>query len=245
MNQVRAVGKLTDTYLRYGIVPVGKKSRLRLGLPAPTSKGSVKMEVLFDSGRKKQLLVYDPVGERFFGVKGWYTANLAKKGDQVAIEVIIPGQRYRFHFISDLLTKSAAEQKARTPITTNTKRDRNKSVVGQPINYRNLMYGPVNEQGVVLLFGMLFEELGMIVEEVKTGFPDATVRRFNGKGWVRERVEFEYVSLNFKKHKHPVDECDIIVCWKHNWTQCPLEVIDLIKYIPFSPTANTMTRQLA
>ena len=108
-------------------------------------------------------------------------------------------------------------------------------MVGHPINFRNLVYSPVNEQGVVLLFGMVFEELGFIVEEVKTGFPDATVRRYNGKGWQRERVEFEFVSENFKLHKHPVKECDLIICWQHNWQSCPLEVIELESFIPLAP----------
>jgi len=32
---------------------------------------------------------------------------------------------------------------------------------------------PVNEQGVVLLFGMLAKELGYVIEAVQTGFPTA------------------------------------------------------------------------
>lgn len=226
MNDQKKISTLTETYLKYGIVPVGKV-RVQLGLPAPAG-GSVKIAVLFDDGKKSHDLVYDPVGERFFGVKGWFAAHRAVKGDHVVIETAEPGRLYRFRFAPKasmsppLPGPSAIMPSARKP----------KSVVGQPINYRGLVYAPVNEQGVVLLFGMVFEELGMIVEEVKTGFPDAVIRRFNGKGWLRERVEFEYVSSNFKQHKHPVDGCDIIVCWKHNWKECPLEVIDLAKFIP-------------
>lgn len=164
----------------------------------------------------------------FFGVKGWFLKNGARKGDHISIEIISPGQ-YRFGFIPQTLKSQS--QSTCTTVTAYKKRV--KSVVGEPVNYRGLIYGPVNEQGVVLLFGMLFEELGMIVEEVKTGFPDATIRRFNGKGWVRESVEFEYVSTNFKRHKHPIDECDIIICWKHDWKDCPLEVIDLASFVPF------------
>ena len=35
----------------------------------------------------------------------------------------------------------------------------------------------------------------MYIEEIKPGFPDCIGRRFNGKGWERVRIEFEYFSL--------------------------------------------------
>ena len=52
------------------------------------------------------------------------------------------------------------------------------------------------------------------------------------------RIEFEYNSKNFLEHGHNPDECDIIVCWEHNWKDCPLEVIELreiIKDLPNKP----------
>lgn len=238
MNQAQAIGSITNTYLKYGIVPVGKKSKT-LGLPTSSSAGSVKIDVLFDNAKEKQSLLYDPIAERFFGVKGWYKANCAQVGDQVAIEAVSHGQLYRFRLLPKQSHKVPAQKKTQVPATMSAKRGRGESVVGQPINYHGLVYAPANEQGVVLLFGKVFEELGMMVEEVKTGFPDATVRRFNGRGWVRERVEFEYESSSFKKHKHPVEGCDIIVCWKHNWTECPLEVIDLEKFVSVISTDKT------
>jgi len=30
---------------------------------------------------------------------------------------------------------------------------------------------------------------------------------------------------------HPLDGCDGIVCWIHNWSECPLEVIELRKVV--------------
>jgi hypothetical protein len=29
------------------------------------------------------------------------------------------------------------------------------------------------------------------------------------------------------KHAHDVEKCDMIVCWIHNWPECPLEVVEL------------------
>lgn len=57
-----------------------------------------------------------------------------------------------------------------------------KSVVGDPINFRELVYAPLNEQGVVFLFGKVAGDLNMYVEEIKPGFPDCIPRRFTGKG---------------------------------------------------------------
>jgi hypothetical protein len=36
-------------------------------------------------------------------------------------------------------------------------------------------------------------------------------------------------SKNFLAHGHDVRGADLIVCWKHNWENCPLEVIELRK----------------
>ena len=41
------------------------------------------------------------------------------------------------------------------------------------------------------------------------------------------RIEFEYESRNFLRHLHNANGCDLIVCWKHNWPECPLEVLEL------------------
>lgn len=103
------------------------------------------------------------------------------------------------------------------------------SIVGDLINFRGLVYAPLNENGVIFLFGKIMEDLNMYVEEIKPGFPDCIVRRFTGKGWTRIRIEFEFQSKNFEKHGHDPNGCDMIVCWEHNWENCPsnLEIIEL------------------
>jgi hypothetical protein len=104
---------------------------------------------------------------------------------------------------------------------------REQSIVGDLINFRGLVYSPINENGVVYLFGKVTEDLHMYVEEIKPGFPDCIARRFTGKGWERTRVEFEFKSSNFKFHGHNPDGCDLVVCWEHDWKECPIEVIEL------------------
>jgi hypothetical protein len=93
-----------------------------------------------------------------------------------------------------------------------------------------LRNAPTNENGVILVFGMLAERLGFHIQAVKTGFPDCeAMRRVGSSEWQTVMIEFEYESRNFFTHGHPVDGCDVIVCWRHNWGECPhsLEVIEL------------------
>ena len=54
------------------------------------------------------------------------------------------------------------------------------SIVGELINFRGLVYGPVNEMGVVALFAKVGEELGFIIEEIRAEFPDCIARRQGG-----------------------------------------------------------------
>jgi hypothetical protein len=101
---------------------------------------------------------------------------------------------------------------------------------GEPIEFLGLRHSPLNEQGVVYLFGILSKQLGFIIEAVRTDFPDCEGKRqIPGKQgrWEQVSIEFEYKSSNFKEHRHNPDECDVIVCWEHDWKDCPIEVISL------------------
>ena len=101
---------------------------------------------------------------------------------------------------------------------------------GDPLDFPTLRHEPVNEQGVVLLFGMLAKDLGYVVEAVQAGFPDCEAKRLIGpQRWQRVHIEFEFESRNFRDHGHPLTGCDVIVCWCHNWDDCPahIEVLEL------------------
>src|SRR3989441_2128708 len=85
---------------------------------------------------------------------------------------------------------------------------------------------PINEQGVVLLFGMMSDDLGFSIEAIRPGFPDALVvdYRANPNRGVKKSIEFEFASSHFARQKHPVNGAQIIVCWVHDWTNCPKEI---------------------
>ena len=112
------------------------------------------------------------------------------------------------------------------------KRLSHRPTYGNPIDFRGLRHEPVNENGVLLLFGAVAKELGFLVESVQSGFPDCEAKREIAPGkWQRVFIEFEFQSRNFRERGHPTDGCDLIVCWRHNWPDCPLEVIELARVI--------------
>jgi hypothetical protein len=101
---------------------------------------------------------------------------------------------------------------------------------GEPIDFRGLRHAPINELGVVFLFGIVSRELGFIVESIQAEFPDCLAKRLSDpkrNRWTQVQIEFEYRSRNFVAHQHRSEECDLIVCWIDDWPDCPIEVIAL------------------
>ena len=95
-----------------------------------------------------------------------------------------------------------------------------------------MCFAPVNEQGVVFLFGALSSKLGFIVTYVGTQYPDIEAFREVAPGrWQRVRIEAEYLSRNFLDHCHDPSGCDLIVCWENNWPEAPMEVIELKEHV--------------
>jgi hypothetical protein len=103
-------------------------------------------------------------------------------------------------------------------------------IVGQPFGFRNLLHAPTTELGVVHVFGLLAPELNIAVEHIGPTYPDCRALRPEpgpGNRWRRIAIEFELRSSNFKHHRHDPALCDLIVCWEHDWAECPLEVLEL------------------
>ncbi|MGE5321678.1 MAG: homing endonuclease associated repeat-containing protein [Actinomycetota bacterium] len=93
---------------------------------------------------------------------------------------------------------------------------------------------PVNEMGVMCLFVLLAKRMGFIIDVVRAQFPDCEARYEVEPGrWQRVWIEFEFESIAFRRHRHDPAGCDIIVCWRHNWADCPkhLKVIELSRIV--------------
>jgi hypothetical protein len=109
---------------------------------------------------------------------------------------------------------------------------KDRPLLGAPTGLPAFPYEPVNEMGVMVLFSMMAQQLGFVIESVQAGFPDCQAKIEVEPGrWQHFRIEFEFESRGFKQHGHDAGKCDLIVCWRHNWKNCPphLQVLELSK----------------
>ena len=104
---------------------------------------------------------------------------------------------------------------------------KNLKYIGNKINFRGLINSPINEQEVVVLFGLVAKDLGFLIERIRTNFPDCIARRYNGKEYKKVKIEFEFKSSNFILHGHSKTGCDVIVCWEDDLINFSLPIIEL------------------
>jgi hypothetical protein len=110
------------------------------------------------------------------------------------------------------------------------KRKKGDECVGEVLNFRGMSNAPVNEMGVVSLFSAMAVELGYRIEGFRFRYPDCETRRLiceHRKLWTRCMVEFEFRSSNFVAHGHDAGACDLVVCWRHDWEDPAVEVLEL------------------
>ncbi|MGO9243540.1 MAG: homing endonuclease associated repeat-containing protein [Verrucomicrobiia bacterium] len=101
---------------------------------------------------------------------------------------------------------------------------------GRTLNFRAFVYTPTCEHDVVQMFGAVAHDLGFEIIGNRSAFPDCEARRSRPgarETFVQCLIEYEYASSDYRKHKHPVTGCDLVVCWTHDWADCPIEVLDL------------------
>lgn len=104
------------------------------------------------------------------------------------------------------------------------KKPKEEVAIGEPLDFEGLTNAPMEENGVIFLFGKLHERMGIRIKAIRKGFPDA-----QGEVWIRDKLyprtlEFEFRSSDFKRHKHDASKCDIIICWEHDWRDCPRNI---------------------
>jgi hypothetical protein len=107
-------------------------------------------------------------------------------------------------------------------------------VYGPPLRMTTLRNAPTTEGGVMFCFGTVAEQMGFAVERIQTAFPDCeTLREVAPGKWQRVMAEVEVFSRSFLEHQHDPKGCDMIICWVHNWPECPehIEVIELSKVV--------------
>jgi hypothetical protein len=101
---------------------------------------------------------------------------------------------------------------------------------GHHLGFRAFAFAPTYETEVVSIFGAVAGELGFEIVAQREAFPDCEARRltdFRRRRYRKCLIEFELKSSDFRRHGHPADGCDLIVCWTHDWKDCPLDVLEL------------------
>lgn len=113
----------------------------------------------------------------------------------------------------------------------------NKSIVGELVGKRGIVYAPVNRAGVLLIFSRLLDEFEMLVEETAEDCRYIIARRRVDTGqpgpsrWERVKIALAYESIEIQQgNKIDTDfdgSADLLICWQHNWPDCPLETFEL------------------
>ncbi|MFH1550126.1 MAG: hypothetical protein ABIH04_06160 [Planctomycetota bacterium] len=146
-----------------------------------------------------------------------------------------PYKRVRDDPLGRLYLKCRHRAKANSKGKIKNSRAKTPVLLGRASGSAVMPFEPRSESGVVLLFGALAEKLCFRVIKVDKGFPDmiAWRRLPQTEHWQQVRVEFEVCSRNYITHGHPLLPrglpADVIICWEHNWPDCPIEVIELCK----------------
>ncbi len=132
--------------------------------------------------------------------------------------------------ILGILRDELTQLKSQTPQDEAQVISGNKHRQGRSLGFRGFAFAPTCEHDVVQLFGAVAKELGFEIIGNRSAFPDCQARRLqnaNREHFIDCLIEYEYSSLDFKKHRHDPKGCDLIVCWEHNWPDCPVEVLEL------------------
>jgi len=100
-----------------------------------------------------------------------------------------------------------------------------KSIVGDLIGKRGIVYAPINRAGILLLFSRLLDEFDMLVEEIADDCAFVVVRRRVDNGWERVKIFLSYKSSEF--NDSTADDNDFLICWHHDSPECPLKAFEL------------------
>jgi len=179
-------------------------------------------------------VIYEPEIARYLGM------ILREKAEDCSAMVVYKGQSKR---IADILLEILEYYRNLGRYLNNEAKPERLSpraklgtIEAEIINFRGMVYAPLNEAGVVLLFSKIMDDLGVIyVSSPPRGF-DMVGRISTERGLEFKHFEFEYKSSNFRARGHG-SLVDYLVCWEHDWKDCPKdievwELREIIKNLP-------------
>jgi len=141
--------------------------------------------------------------------------------------------------LSENLKKKLSGQPTLIPLQKREWEDIYKIISKLITPYKNLdswqghTFSPLYEIEVIMIFSKLMESLKMKTVCVSDSFPDAELLVRRGNKWINVSAEFARNSIDFERHGHDPDDCDMIICWKHNWSDIPsdMKIIELRKVL--------------
>ncbi|MEA2036892.1 MAG: hypothetical protein U9O94_05250 [Nanoarchaeota archaeon] len=96
-----------------------------------------------------------------------------------------------------------------------------------------LLFGTLTEYEVRERFRILNEKYGWFrVYLSQGGFPDIRMINHSYPDFKRGAdigAEVEVKANNFNEHKHDINKCDMIICWKRGYKKYPIPVLEINK----------------
>ena len=106
---------------------------------------------------------------------------------------------------------------------------------GEPLNFRGIKYAPIDTRGVIYLFGLVSEELNFIVESFgkdKFCFSGRRNLSLEEEKWEKVNIGFALDSIDLENSGHLTKNCELLICWRNSWKECPAEVLELSTTLP-------------
>ena len=123
-------------------------------------------------------------------VRNYLEPLMKEKRAELAIEARYLDSKTRVNFLLTTLLKESAALKAPA---VDEKKDMLEDIVGEPINFMGMVYAPLNEAGLILLFSKVMPHLGLFYEaSLPTDFPDMVGRVRTARGLEKRYIESEY-----------------------------------------------------
>jgi len=78
------------------------------------------------------------------------------------------------------------------------------------------------------IFLLFHKEFGYDILKTQENFPDYILLDKEGK---KIRAEAEINAFDFMVHGHPLEGCDLIICWEDNWKDCKKPRLELSRFV--------------
>lgn len=134
--------------------------------------------------------------------------------------------------IENLISMDVQKKKKKKiiPETTKPSGSKPEKEKGEPLDFRGIKFAPIDTRGVIFMFGLVSEELSFVVESFGTDkfcFSGKRNRSSEEEKWEAVNIGFALNSLDLKKSGRLTKNCELLICWKHGWEDCPAEVLEL------------------